>query len=860
MDYYQDKPKTTTNSEEFVLKEDMASFFPIEGLFFGKLFGPKIEIPAFIDLLQYKGFCFLYDNEENRQNANRSIERLVWRLALSLPVTLCDFILYNGGIPGDNFNSHSQIAPKLFDNRERKILFDSYSDELERLIKEAYASVLDRKSAIAMKGKNNLVELNESEGDDAKIKYQFIFVTDFPHNLSLNTLKTLERIVKVGASAGIFLIMSWDMSARFDTEGFANEKFNPSGMLQEMTLCYPNNGRLLLKNTGHDELFNRFVLELDAAAITPEQTDKWAEYLNQKVKAKSQVAADIRQACINEKTLWSCYSRNGLKIPIGKTDASHLQYFEVSTDDNPDLAHALIGGGTGSGKSTFLHDIIANAAWLYSPEELQFILLDMKSVEFGIYKHLPNVQVLSTKSEKSYGANLLTYVCGEINRRKKIFGDAGCKDIKEYNSGELSVPRLLVIIDEFQNLFVQEGAIGNLKEANLSKKIESSFNVILKEGRAFGIHFILATQNASDIPSISSFLQQIKLRVALKLQTKGVFLMQDNPARPDKLNKGEGIYNDNFGGSDANSMFRCAYYGNAEISHTDVIEEQIVNQIIKSAIQKYGTPEPFDRYIYKGGGNATLDDNPEKIIEFNPNECKIFVGSPMSIVKNDVSFMLKRKKGQNVLVAGNTSSYSSSLFYHIFLQIAKQSQPETKMFFATKSGENDENSSFVNQLENVIEISENTDLQNTIGELSQLLEERKNNEYQHKGTRAVLAIENSREFRDVLTNTSVRSQLDTLVQEGPVFDIHTIIHVNRYEDFDKTLSVPFDPFGGDPVLSTEDLAREFAIRIELKGIGGNELFANGDSLLSPDEEYVANLQTTENGTITPFSIYKHLNS
>lgn len=860
MDYYQDKPKTTTNSEEFVLNEEMTSGFPKEGLFFGKLFGSKIEIPAFIDLLHYKGFCFLYNNEENMLKVNRCIEKLVWRLALSLPVTLCDFILYNGGMPGDNFNSHNLISPKLFDNREHKVLFDSYADELEHLIKEVYASVLERKSAIAMNGKSSLSELNESEGGDAKIKYQFIFVTDFPHNLSLNILKMLERIVKVGPSTGIFLIISWDMSARFDTEGFANEKFNPSGILQETTLCFPNNNRFLLKNSGHDELFNRFILELDSTPITSEQTSQWADYLNKKVKAKSQLIADIRQACINEDTFWSCQSRNGLKIPIGKIDASHFQYFEISTDENPDLAHALVGGGTGSGKSTFLHDIIANAAWLYSPEELQFILLDMKSVEFGIYKYLPNTQVLSTKSEKSYGANLLAYVCKEINRRKKIFGDVGSKDIKEYNSGQHSVPRLLVIIDEFQNLFVQEGAIGNLREANLSKKIESAFNMILKEGRAFGIHFILATQNASDIPSISSFLQQLKLRVTLKLQTKGVFLMQDNPVRPDKLNKGEGIYNDNFGGSDANSMFRCAYYGNAERSHTDVIEAEIVNQIVERTALRYGTPEPFDRYIYNGGGNALLKDNPAVATEFNPNECKIFVGSPMNIVKGDVSFVLKRKKGQNVLVAGNISLYLSSLFYHMFLQIATQSLVETKIFFATKTGDYDENTSFVTQLNNVTEISKNEDLQNTIEEMFQMLEERKNNEYSQKGTRIVLAIENSREFRDVLTNTAIRLRFDTLVQEGPVFDFHMIIHVNRYEDFDKTLTVPFDPFGSDPVLNTEDLEREFSIKIELKGIGGNELFANGDSLLSPDEEYVANLQTTENGVIIPFSIYKHLNS
>lgn len=859
MDYYLNKSKTTTNSESFVLNEDLSSCFPSEGLFFGKLYGPKIEIPAFIDLLQYKGFCFLYDSEDKRACVNRCIERLVWRLALSLPVTLCDFILYNGGMPGDNFNSHNQIHPIFYDNREHKVLFDSYTDEFEKLIKETYASVLDRKSAISMKGKSSLAELNEAEGDDAKIKYQFIFTTDFPHNLSLNTLKTLDRIVKVGPSAGVFLIISWDMSARFNTTGYSSEIFNPTGMLQEMTLCYPNNGRFLIKNSGHDELLNRFVLELDSATITPEQTIQWADYLNKKVKAKSQVAADIRQSCINESTLWSCKSRNGLKIPIGKTDAAHLQYFEVSTDENPDLAHALIGGGTGSGKSTFLHDIIANAAWFYSPEELQFILLDMKSVEFGIYRHLPNVQVLSTKSEKAYGANLLAYVCEEINRRKRVFGDAGCKDIKEYNSGQQKVPRILVVIDEFQNLFVQEGAIGNLKEANLSKKIESAFNVILKEGRAFGIHFILATQNAADIPSISSFLQQIKLRVALKLQTKGVFLMQDNPARPDKLNKGEGIYNDNYGGSDANSLFRCAFYGNADVSHTSVIEDQIVSQIVDKTVQIFGNPEPFDHYIYKGGGNATLDENPEVVTEFAPNECKIFVGSPMSIVKGDVSFTLKRKKGQNVLLAGNASPYLSSFFYHLFLQITTQSLPESKLFFATQS--NDEgNSSFTSQLENVTVVFSKVDLQNTIEELSNLLEERKNNEYQHKGTRAVLVIENSREFRDVLTNTQVRSQLDIIVQEGPVFDIHTVIHVNRYEDFEKTFTVPFDPFGSDPVLSIEDLDREFSVRIELKGIDGHEMFANGDVLMSPNEEYIANIQTVENGAITPFSIYKRLKS
>ena len=78
-------------------------------------------------------------------------------------------------------------------------------------------------------------------------------------------------------------------------------------------------------------------------------------------------------------------------------------------------------------------------------------------MEFGIYSGLPHVRVMSTKSDREYGSNVLAYITKEIEYRKKLFGRAS--SIEEYNDDSHRVPRLLVIIDEFHNLFVNEGSL-----------------------------------------------------------------------------------------------------------------------------------------------------------------------------------------------------------------------------------------------------------------------------------------------------------------------------------------------------------------------------------------------------------------
>ena len=117
----------------------------------------------------------------------------------------------------------------------------------------------------------------------------------------------------------------------------------------------------------------------------------------------------------------------------------------------------ILVGTTGSGKSTLLHSIILSAIAHYGPDELSLYLLDFKEgVEFSLYANnqVPQVKFVSIESQQELGLSILGKLCEEITERSKAFGEAKVKDIESYRriTGK-PLPRVLVIIDEFQVLF-----------------------------------------------------------------------------------------------------------------------------------------------------------------------------------------------------------------------------------------------------------------------------------------------------------------------------------------------------------------------------------------------------------------------
>ncbi|GAA8172365.1 hypothetical protein HpBT135_00650 [Helicobacter pylori] len=174
-----------------------------------------------------------------------------------------------------------------------------------------------------------------------------------------------------------------------------------------------------------------------------------------KIKAyyeqKKQVKRELKDLQ-REQDFWTKSSQSKVSVPVG-WDINHKEVcFEIGEVQN----HTLICGRSGSGKSNFLHVLIQNLAFYYAPNENQLFLLDYKEgVEFNAYTDpaiLEHARLVSVASSVGFGVSFLSWLDKETKRRGELFKQFNVKDLSDYRKhGEM--PRLIVVIDEFQVLF-----------------------------------------------------------------------------------------------------------------------------------------------------------------------------------------------------------------------------------------------------------------------------------------------------------------------------------------------------------------------------------------------------------------------
>ena len=158
------------------------------------------------------------------------------------------------------------------------------------------------------------------------------------------------------------------------------------------------------------------------------------------------------------------------------------------------IPHILLGGSTGSGKSVLLKLLLMQAI----KKGARVYIADFKG---GVdFPPLWNRDCRICFEETDL-LGLLTDLVAELERRKEIFRTAGCSSIDTYNksTGE-SLQRLIFACDEVAEVLDKTGADAERKK--LLAQIENRLSTIARQGRAFGIHLILATQrpDASIIP------------------------------------------------------------------------------------------------------------------------------------------------------------------------------------------------------------------------------------------------------------------------------------------------------------------------------------------------------------------------
>lgn len=167
------------------------------------------------------------------------------------------------------------------------------------------------------------------------------------------------------------------------------------------------------------------------------------------------------------------------------------------------MPHILIAGQTGSGKSVCINAFLISLLFRAAPTEVKLILVDPKRVELTRYGGIPHLLApVIVEPDKVISA--LRWILSEMDRRYKLFAQAGARNIDSYNemSGFQALPYIVLFIDELADIMLFSPV-----------EVEDSITRIAQMSRATGIHMVLATQR----PSVDVITGLIKANVPSRI-------------------------------------------------------------------------------------------------------------------------------------------------------------------------------------------------------------------------------------------------------------------------------------------------------------------------------------------------------
>lgn len=417
-------------------------------------------------------------------------------------------------------------------------------------------------------------EYNEFAGEVAE-PYRLLVITDFPAKFSELAARRLTSIVASGPRCGVFTLLSLDPK-RDLPHGFDPAVLDEKLPALNWTRRSERSSRitdLLAADSAQQPvepaatedqspgyrvasgLLSRWPLTIDEPP-PPEQFTALVRRIGDASKEARRVEVSFERIAPVADQLWTHSSRSGIDLPLGRAGATKLQHLRLGKGTSQ---HMLIAGKTGSGKSTFLHCLITNLALHYSPDEIRFSLVDFKKgVEFKDYAafQLPHADVIAIESDREFGVSVLQRLDGVLQERGDLFRRQGVQDLAGYRDAcpDDPLPRLLLVIDEFQEFFVEED--------RLSQTAALLMDRLIRQGRAFGMHVVLGSQTLGGAYSLArSTMGQVAVRVALQCSEADAHLIlsEENTAARLLTRPGEAIYNDANGMVEGNHPFQIAW-------------------------------------------------------------------------------------------------------------------------------------------------------------------------------------------------------------------------------------------------------------------------------------------------------------
>ncbi len=634
-----------------------------------------------------------------------------------------------------------------------------------------------------------ITQYNEQAGSVAE-KYHFLVLADFPANFTETSVQRLQSIILTGARCGVFVLMHWNRQQKAP-EGFVPDEFRQSA------LC--------LRQTAQGFITDEALAKAGASVTidappAPELELALVHRIGKASVDSNRVEVPFETIAPAPDHLWEDSTTNELRVPVGRTGATKLQYLAIGKGTRQ---HALFAGKTGSGKSTLFHVIITNLSLHCSPDEVEFYLIDFKKgVEFKCYaeSQLPHARVIAIESDREFGLSVLQRVDEELKRRGDLFRALGAQDIAGYKKagGTEPMPRSLLIIDEFQEFFVEDDTV--------AQNASVLFDRIVRQGRAFGIHVLLGSQTLGGAYTLArATLGQMVIRVALQCNEADAALIMDenNPAPRLLTRPGEGIYNDAAGAVEGNSPFQVVWIN-------DETRDRYLQKIHALAQARSVDREP--PIVFEGNAPADVTQNSRlaAVLKQRPDKAPAipvaWLGAPNAI-KGPTEAAFPRQSGSHLLIVGQREEAIATMLGLALIALAAQHpQDGAKFYFFHSAAPGTADAALLEdlfpRLPHPVTVARAHEVQTVMTEIHHELQ-RRNDEGATEAPPVFVFVHGLHKFKklrheddmdfsfsssDDDSGPKPGAMFSTLVTEGAALGLHLIATLDTYNNVSRCLS------------------------------------------------------------------------
>lgn len=425
--------------------------------------------------------------------------------------------------------------------------------------------------------------------------------------------------------------------------------FNPGLKEDDKGLLNTNNYFASTANSSVSKLYNNItagdLYHCHCLHDLPKLWEACYNYINEFVSRSKCKQTDFSKVPYEETT-------SDIAAPIGALNSGDIVDFKF--DVNKGHYHAFVIGETGSGKSRFLHDVIINMIGKYSPEDVELYLMDFKGVEFNDYKDIKHSRVvLVDRADERITYEVIRELKEKMEERQRVLASSGASDVDEYNkmSSDKHLSQIILVVDECQTLFADR-----TRNSRLQSEMIGIIALVAQQGRAYGVHLLLATQSLSNAPLLGKdILNQIGEHYILPcLPADARRLVPDHEQREteevvSKMEKGKGqCY---YQGADGKFLFTFNYIAKGE-------QQDCLIETVKNKTKDYSS----NGQIYFSG-SLKYEMTEDTINVLSSKGRRRIVASPgqdIAITQKPTSIALHEEQGENIMILGiNDKHYAT---------------------------------------------------------------------------------------------------------------------------------------------------------------------------------------------------------